>query len=691
MNKKTLFTLALAAMTLTATAAPLTPQEALGKALGDAPAKMKAPGLASYRLASTKMTDGKATVYLFDRAAAPGYIVVAADDAVPALLGYSDAQLSKEGETAPSFDYWIQSLGRQIARASALENESGRRVLPKYARPERAVIKPLCTTEWTQDAPYNNYCPKMTQQPTVTGCVATAMSQVMKYHNWPQRGTGLLRYVPSGLGRQLSLDLSKIPEFDWGRMLDNYNKVASYTDEEAKAVANLMRAAGYSVEMNYGTEASGAQQYKIVGALVNNFYYDKGIRYLNRNNYYMSEWENEIYKSLSEDGPVILGGQSTMGGHSFVCDGYDKDGYFHINWGWGGMSDGYFLLGVLDPYDQGIGGSLSNDGFNFEQDAVVGIRPDKDGTSKYAWNVIGYSGPGFEKNSGDGRYLHVSGAAYNFTAVPVQGEVGVSFTPVEEYGKENAKTYVSSADLGSMPVGQGFEGVDFPYPSDMPDGEYIAKWVIAYKDEAGNLGEFQDMSIPAYDSRTATITKKGMSYTVEENGYECPELKDFYITPRIDTLDDEIRVTGTLVYDGETPWYGLCSLIVLNEAEDELLAVTPEIVLDMEPGDKLDINEKLKLSEYDRSFRPGSYKIALASSTSYVYVFLCDAQPFGFATSGIQCIGSEPAEALTGDRDYYTLTGVKVASAAAGEPAPELPAGVYVVRSEGGSAKVTVK
>ena len=130
-------------------------------------------------------------------------------------------------------------------------------------------------------------------------------------------------------------------------MIDSYN--GSYTDEQAAAVAYLMKACGYSCDMAYTPNSSGALSINAAKALFENFKYNPNLQYLNRDYLSATEWENIIYAELAAKRPVLYGGRSSSVGHEFVCDGYDGNGYFHFNWGWGGMSDGYFLLDALNP------------------------------------------------------------------------------------------------------------------------------------------------------------------------------------------------------------------------------------------------------------------------------------------------------------------------------------------------------
>ena len=181
--------------------------------------------------------------------------------------------------------------------------------------------------------------------------------------------------------------------FDWSYMTTTYGK-GSATDAK-NAVAKLMLYCGTALKMEYGLSAnggSGAYSEAIPYALKAFFGYDGGIQHCYRKNYSYTDWVNLIYSELVANRPVALGGQSTGGGHSFICDGYENRNdadYFHINWGWGGSSDGYFQLSVLQPWEQGIGGSSTLDGFSFGQDAVIGIQKPIDGNADYCLSLEG--------------------------------------------------------------------------------------------------------------------------------------------------------------------------------------------------------------------------------------------------------------------------------------------------------------
>lgn len=363
--------------TLMASARTLTPDEALARLqTGDMPAKAAPLRVAKQpsqlRLAKTQATEnGTPAVYVFERTDRKGYLVLSADDSAQPLLGYSDSGSFPE-QLPPAMQWWLEEYARQIEFNTS--NQSAITMPRKEAEAdERKAIEPMLKTNWDQDAPYNSQCPKYGSVETYTGCVATAMAQVMKYWEYPKKGRNKISYNASTIGRRLSLDFS-LKEFDWANMIDEYED-GRYNQQQADAVAYLMKACGYSVKMDYGTDSSGALAMNISSALTHFFNYDGNIDYQLRAYYGAYEWEQMIYDNLNEVGPILYGGTSTLGGgHSFVCDGYDGNGYFHFNWGWTGMSNGYFSLDVLNPGSLGIGGG-SGGGYNFTQDAVFGIQP----------------------------------------------------------------------------------------------------------------------------------------------------------------------------------------------------------------------------------------------------------------------------------------------------------------------------
>ena len=317
--------------------------------------------------------------YVFNIGDNEGFVIVSGDDAAYPVLGYSSEGHIDMNNLPENMKSWLDGYALSLEKIQEMNLPA--RIERKAESDTWQPIAKLVTSEWNQLYPYNRKCPKFPgdYQRRPTGCVATAMAQVMYYYKWPVDETAPIdaytfRDEPAwgGDGSKRKLDALEPITFDWESMLDIYDY---YSDDKSEnAVAELMQYVGHSVKMMYGVEASGAFSEDIAGALVNIFGYKNTARIVYRDSYSTQEkWEEVMYNELVENRPILYSGVTKDGaGHQFVCDGYE-DGFFHINWGWGGMSDGFFKLDVLDPYNQGTGGAGTGMAFSEYQSAVIGI------------------------------------------------------------------------------------------------------------------------------------------------------------------------------------------------------------------------------------------------------------------------------------------------------------------------------
>ncbi len=311
-----------------------------------------------------------------------GFVIVSNDDRTIPVLGYGDTGSIDPDNMPDNMRAWLQGYADEIAWLQ--QNNMTTTAAAGTSAPRRAgghstaAISPLLTTTWSQGAPYNNLCPIYSgDKRAATGCVATAMAQVMNYHQWPKEGT---KAIPGYTTTSNSIDLTEgLPAttFDWANMKESYSG-NNETADEANAVATLMQYCGYSIQMDYDS-SSGAQTKRVAVALKEYFDYNTTTtQYVSRNYYSAEEWASLIYHELANNRPVVYSGFTPSSGHAFVCDGYkyeNETDFFHINWGWNGSSDNYFVLSALNPREQGIGGSNSTDGFRYGQGAVIGIQP----------------------------------------------------------------------------------------------------------------------------------------------------------------------------------------------------------------------------------------------------------------------------------------------------------------------------
>ena len=336
---------------------------------------------------------GNPYIYAFNAGHDGGYVLVSGDDRFVDVLGYSSNGSFDNADMPDNMRAWLQGYVDEMKWAIE-HGIADAEKLP--TAPRRAEVKkeigPLMLTHWNQDAPYNNMTPYYYYNKNngtysysktyvngyshcATGCVATAMAQAMYYNRWPEGAMtkGIPAYEwKTGVWLPGEDEVLPATTFDWNNMLEVYSE-GHYTDVQANAVAKLMQYCGYSVEMDYGA-SSGTSTHIVADALKKYYDYSETTVYLDRSFYSYGDWIELLYHELAQNRVVVYSGQSSGGGHAFICDGYEGEDYFHINWGWGGSSDDYFKLSVLNPYEQGIGGSSTRDGFNFGQGAVVGIQ-----------------------------------------------------------------------------------------------------------------------------------------------------------------------------------------------------------------------------------------------------------------------------------------------------------------------------
>ena len=341
-----------------------------------------------YKAVQTVEIDGKPNVYyyVFNVNGGKGFVIVSGDDAVKPILGYSSESGFEPNKMPPQVAEWMESYRNQIAYAVENKLEPTPAVKTKWEEltliKSQAMFKsggvaPLLKTKWDQSPYYNDTCPydKVYSQRTVTGCVATAMAQVMKYWGYPAKGSGFHSYKHSTYGT-LSADFANTT-YNWKAMP---NQVTS-TD---KNVARLMYQCGVSVDMNYGVGSTGGSSAYVISAglsanancaeyaLKTYFKYDNTLKGIQRKNYTDAKWKSTMETQLDSSWPVIYAGFGGGGGHCFVCDGYDNNDYLHMNWGWSGYYNGYFEIDSLNPTGTGTGGGSG--GYNSGQQAVIGIK-----------------------------------------------------------------------------------------------------------------------------------------------------------------------------------------------------------------------------------------------------------------------------------------------------------------------------
>ena len=382
--KKVLLTLLAFMATVAMNAERVSKQQALQKAQQFMPGKQFGEARSFARSAGS--SEGE-PFYVFNADDNGGFVIVSGDDRTTEILGYSNNGTLDMEQLPDHLKWWLDSYARQID-ALGTSAKPAQKVKTRGADKWEAV-DPLIKTQWNQNYPYNLMCPDwsgkdwrdpgfdtdhlMTNYQTyyhcVTGCVAVAMAQVIYYWKCLDDCPAITGYKTSTYG--WTMKALPATTFKWAQMQKTYS--GDETGASAEAVAELFRYCGQAVEMDYNLGGSSAS---ITPAdMANYFGFSNNAKLVIRSMYSSSEWENMIYKDISENRPVIYGGSSMSGGHQFIVDGYDGNGLFHMNWGWGGMSDGYFVLSLANPDELGAGGGTSSDGYSMDQNAIIGLKP----------------------------------------------------------------------------------------------------------------------------------------------------------------------------------------------------------------------------------------------------------------------------------------------------------------------------
>lgn len=334
-----------------------------------------------------EITLSQESYYVFPNANSKGFTIVSGDDRLPEIVGYSSQGSYDENNLPEGFVSFMKAyqnlynkvnLGDAEALKNLAEIKAWRNKKNASAETSSAVAPLLGNIEWDQTSPYNNMCPRYDSvHVAATGCVATAMAQVMAYYKYPKQ---LKADIPGYVNRWNGIPM-EIPTitreegiYDWDNMLPKYNKEANATQQQKDAVAKLMYHCGAAVQMNYGPESAAAVS---ATKLAKYFGYDADLMMdLNRSTFSLDKWMQIIDTELAAGRPVLYGGQASDGGHQFICDGKDGEGLYHINWGWSGSQNGYFDLSLLNPEKGGTGSGNSTEGYNRLCSMTIGIAPD---------------------------------------------------------------------------------------------------------------------------------------------------------------------------------------------------------------------------------------------------------------------------------------------------------------------------
>ena len=422
-----------------------------------------------------KAASGK-SYYAFN-AEGGGFIIVSGDDRLTELVGYSKEGKFDEADMPENMRYLLDGYSEYLSAV-----RSGK-ILPKKAKVSvnaNVEVGPLLTTKWNQKEPYNKLAPSYGEGHCPTGCIATAMAQVMNFHKWPLKGTGSNSYSHSyGIS---TVDFSQ-STYDWDNMLDGYYDNPSAV--EVDAVAKLMYDAAVSVNMKWVPDVSRASNYVIASALREYFGYQSQFFY--RDDFTTAGFKSFLKSEIDALRPIIYLGEGSVK-HAFVADGYDSNDFVHINWGWGGHYDGFFDVSYLYPDGIGIGGG--EDGYNLNQ-SIITVSPLKNGEKPYEPISLGFYNTsdldvGISSSPAEGALGYVSfyvKSLQNQSDVPFSGDFALGIFNLE--GEMVATSEIKSHSNRPMKAWSYAYGFYCPFPElSLQDGEYSVSGIFRLNPES---------------------------------------------------------------------------------------------------------------------------------------------------------------------------------------------------------------
>ena len=525
------------------------------------------------------------------------FVIAGADEKLPALIAYGNSSAFSADSIPDNLRYWLDDY--KVKMSAALAKGV---TLTSPTAMGTPVVKPLITAKWAQEKPFNNDCNDIGQS-SATGCVATAMAQIMYYHKWPMQGTGSHSYsYKLNFGGDIgvktitpSVDFSS-HTYNWSTMQDaygvyvdeesGYTQNASYTDTQAADVACLLHDCGVSVDMIYKGGSSSASSAKVPYALTTYFGYDCGMSYLQKVLFSDEEWAQMIRTELDARRPVLYSGQTLNNeGHAFICDGYDNAGYYHMNWGWQGMANGYYLIvgtDALNPDVSSTGGGTVGLGYTEGNDMIIGIQKAQTGSS---YNYFMYCNQPFtvdRSNVTANTLINLKGGFFNGSIVEVEFEVGMRFKHTAadysadiNFTSSTLKTNSGFSSYGRNPSALRYNGKYEVYPIYRVKGTtewkvmlYNKSWAVPTTTFSGGEEppvvnppvpekKYYNVSVTSSSAEKGTVTVEGVAdgkaeegsditiTAVPREGYEFVKWSDDSdVNPRTINVKDNITLTA---------------------------------------------------------------------------------------------------------------------------------------------------
>ena len=593
----------------------------------------------SLQLTYTSTFKGNNTYYVFNKGNEEGYLILSADDCMPAVLGVVEGNSFDYDKLPDNMKWWLSQYDISI---SCYSSNGKKYVSSSKAKKAKKDIEPLLgDIQWNQWAPYNMLCPVMGKMEAPTGCVATAMAQGMGMWQWPKRGYGKNEYqmfAPSydEEGNYVHGELTMARDFTqskykWEKILPQYDGYES--EEENLAIAQLMYDCGISINMEYKSSGSASDLPEVVNALVKNFSYDKNIRIEYRKFYDDDVWENMLYENLSKGMPLVCSGQdgkTFFEGHAFVCDGYMVDGnLFHFNWGWGGNADGYFFL-------SGNGNGDDDEGldeeclYNKAQNAIFNIKPSKtpyvEG-SEGEFPLLVYKSCKFyvDEKTTDVIPRSIKSNAYGWDFDLVySGYVAHEYSIGYKF-KNESNEYImpfryQEGEL--LPFADVFMNFGFDYENILKNGKYTVSYV--YKDITAGNTEWKDaiyqpgatkpvVEVTGLEPFCSVVGEPEVLY----NGKNVIDDREIHRVPGVNEITIKFKVkalkalkNNEIIINLHSPEHDVAKTLKLSKAAANSVQ---------------DVEAKMSIKEFKAN---GSFGVYLLQSKDDEYIYLPDSRKY---------------------------------------------------------------
>lgn len=672
MKKNTILALVFSALSLTANAAPRTPEQAVEEARAYAlempafrQAKITHLSLSDFHSAPMQRVRGAVLAtpayYIVNVGEEDGFVVVSGDDRFKTILGYATQGHVEQGDVLPDgLQYWLNFLSSEMDAALEAGYEGpATSDIRKAPADEQYLqsVEPLITTQWNQKTPFNKLIPNF-----ATGCVATGTAQIMNYWKYPVTGTGS---HTNAYFSDKSADFGTTT-YDWANMKDVYGGKFD-SPAEINAVATLMYHLGVATDMRWTADNSGTPNMYAAYALIHFFNYNKNLHSATRDHLSLGAWKALILQQLYTGHPLCYSGMSseTSAGHFFVLDGFDAtSGKFHFNWGWGGAFDGYYEITSLEPGGQGQAGAGAGS-YNYDQQILVDVQPTETGEYVACFDAVDVIPVSMKQRKSD---VVIRTSKLQNNALDFTGTIGLAVYSTDG----SLVTYVPSAEKfpGNLMLGSGY--ADFfdvhVEMNDVKDGTYTACLAVQHKDHMDTpypvrafYGKttYYTMNVSGND---VTFTSQVLDINLADS--EAPVILgpasegNALYQNVVSTFKVKLKNNGSSTFCDEV---GVCIQKGSRDSKRQYITVPCTLM----PG------EEKEVTVLGRVLRePGDYNLIPCYGDNGTYVVLSNALP---VTVGEEIDALRPTEMVSPNQPVYNMQGVRMPQGAT------LPKGLYII------------